>query len=30
MIPVEACPLGWRESLPLLAQLVQPTIPDGA
>ena len=29
-IPVEACYLGWQESLTLLAQLVQPDIPDGA
>ena len=29
-IPVEACYLGWQESLMLLAQLVQPEIPDGA
>lgn len=28
MIPVEACYLGWQESLTLLAQLVQATIPD--
>ncbi len=29
-IPVESCYLGWQESLELLAQLVEPTIPDGA
>jgi uncharacterized protein YndB with AHSA1/START domain len=28
MIPVEACYLGWQESLTLLAQLVQAEIPD--
>ena len=28
VIPVEACYLGWQESLTLLAQLVQPEIPD--
>ena len=27
-IPVEACHLGWQESLTLLAQLVEPEIPD--
>ena len=27
-IPVEACYLGWQESLTLLAQLVGPEIPD--
>jgi uncharacterized protein YndB with AHSA1/START domain len=27
-IPVEACYLGWQESMQLLAQLVEPTIPD--
>jgi len=27
-IPVEGCYLGWQESLTLLAQLVQATIPD--
>jgi len=27
MIPPEACYLGWQESLTLLAQLVEPTIP---
>src|SRR5262245_57797824 len=30
MIPVEDCYLGWQESLSQLAQLVEPTIPDGA
>lgn len=30
MIPTEMCYLGWQESLTLLAQLVDPTIPDGA
>jgi len=29
-IPVEFCHLGWQESLSLLAQLVEPEIPDGA
>lgn len=29
-IPVEFCHLGWQESLQLLAQLVEPEIPDGA
>jgi uncharacterized protein YndB with AHSA1/START domain len=28
MIPPEACYLGWQESLMLLAQLVEPEIPD--
>ncbi len=28
MIPVEACYLGWQESLTLLALLVEPEIPD--
>lgn len=28
MIPVEMCYLGWQESLTLLAQLVEPEIPD--
>jgi uncharacterized protein YndB with AHSA1/START domain len=28
MIPPEACYLGWQESLVLLAQLVEPDIPD--
>jgi hypothetical protein len=26
-IPVEACYLGWQQSLTLLAQLVEPEIP---
>ena len=30
VIPVEVCYLGWQESLSQLAQLVEPTIPDGA
>lgn len=30
VIPVEACYLGWQESLELLARLVEPEIPDGA
>lgn len=29
MIPAEACYLGWQESLTLLAQLVEPEIPEG-
>lgn len=29
-IPLEFCYLGWQESLTLLAQLVEPEIPDGA
>ena len=29
-IPVEFCYLGWQESLSLLANLVEPDIPDGA
>ena len=29
-IPVEFCYLGWQESLSLLAQVVEPEIPDGA
>jgi len=29
VIPVELCYLGWQESLLLLAQLVEPEIPDG-
>ena len=29
-IPVEFCYLGWQESLVMLAQLVEPEIPDGA
>jgi uncharacterized protein YndB with AHSA1/START domain len=28
MIPVEACYLGWQESLTQLAMLVEPSIPD--
>ncbi len=28
-IPIEFCHLGWQESLALLAQLVEPEIPDG-
>ena len=28
-IPVEACYLGWQESLAQLAHLVEPEIPDG-
>ncbi|MHB8898098.1 MAG: SRPBCC family protein [Thermoguttaceae bacterium] len=28
VIPAEACYLGWQESLTLLAQLVEPNIPD--
>jgi hypothetical protein len=28
VIPAEACYLGWQESLALLAQLVEPEIPD--
>jgi uncharacterized protein YndB with AHSA1/START domain len=28
VIPTEACYLGWQESLMLLAQLVEPEIPD--
>lgn len=30
VIPAEACYLGWQESLVLLAQLVNPEIPDQA
>ncbi|WP_326541912.1 SRPBCC family protein [Pseudorhodoferax sp.] len=30
IIPAAACMLGWQESLTLLAQLVEPEIPDGA
>ena len=30
VIPVDGCYLGWQESLSQLAQLVEPTIPDGA
>jgi uncharacterized protein YndB with AHSA1/START domain len=29
VIPLEACYLGWQESLQLLAQLVEPEIADG-
>ena len=29
-IPTEFCYLGWQESLSLLANLVEPVIPDGA
>jgi uncharacterized protein YndB with AHSA1/START domain len=29
VIPAEACYLGWQESLALLANLVEPEIPDG-
>ena len=29
VIPVEFCYLGWQESLAMLAQLVEPEIPDG-
>lgn len=28
-IPVEFCYLGWQESMSLLAQIVEPEIPDG-
>ena len=28
IIPIEACYMGWQESLTLLAQLVEPEIPD--
>ncbi len=28
IIPAEMCYLGWQESLILLAQLVEPEIPD--
>jgi uncharacterized protein YndB with AHSA1/START domain len=28
-IPAEACYLGWQESLSLLANVVEPSIPDG-
>lgn len=28
VIPVEMCYLGWQESLAMLTQLVEPTIPD--
>jgi len=30
VIPAEMCYLGWQESLAMLAQLVEPDIPDGA
>ena len=30
VIPPDACYVGWQESLTLLAQLVEPEIPDGA
>ncbi len=30
VIPVELCYLGWQESLVLLAQLVEPGVPDDA
>ena len=30
VIPVEMCYLGWQESLAMLANLVEPQIPDGA
>ena len=30
IIPTEACYLGWKESLALLAKLVEAEIPDGA
>jgi uncharacterized protein YndB with AHSA1/START domain len=30
VIPLEACYLGWQESLTLLAQLVEAEIPDAA
>ena len=30
VIPLEGCYLGWQQSLTLLAQLVEPEIPDGA
>jgi uncharacterized protein YndB with AHSA1/START domain len=30
VIPVELCYLGWQQSLQLLAQVVEPEIPDGA
>jgi uncharacterized protein YndB with AHSA1/START domain len=29
VIPLEMCYLGWQESLNMLAQLVEPDIPDG-
>lgn len=28
VIPVSACYLGWQESLAMLAQLVEPDIPE--
>jgi hypothetical protein len=28
MIPTEMCYLGWQDSLTLLAQVVEPEIPD--
>ena len=30
VIPIEQCYLGWQESLSQLAELVEPSIPDGA
>ena len=30
VIPTEMCYLGWQESLSLLANVVEPSIPDGA
>jgi uncharacterized protein YndB with AHSA1/START domain len=30
VIPTEMCYLGWQESLAMLANLVEPEIPDGA
>lgn len=30
MIPTEFCYLGWQESLAMLANVVEPNIPDGA
>ena len=30
IIPLDACYLGWQESLRKLAKLVEPNIPDGA
>lgn len=30
VIPVELCYIGWQESLSLLANVVEPEIPDGA
>ncbi len=29
VIPVDTCHLGWRDSLDMLAKLVEPEIPDG-